>query len=92
MLEWVRELALGSWFTLDHNRSVNQVQYVWRSPLGHLHLFASTVGRSYLFQSNRLAAYLQKGLILPQEDEPLITRATRQALGKIEANPERLLA
>jgi len=92
MLEWVRELALGAWFTLDHNGHVNQVQYVWRSPLGHLHLFASTVGRSYLFQSGRLATYLQQGLIVPQEDEPLTTRATREALGKIEANPERLLA
>ena len=92
MLEWVRELSLGAWFTLDHNGNVNQVQYVWRSPLGHLHLYASSVGRSYLFQSNRLAAYLQKGLILPQEDEPLIQRATRNALGKIEANPERLLS
>lgn len=91
MLEWVRELALGSWYTLDHNGSVNQVQYVWRSPLQHLHLFASSVGQSYLFQSNRLGGYLQKGLLVPQEEEPLLTRATRDALGKIEANPERLL-
>jgi hypothetical protein len=91
MLEWVRELALGSWFTLDHNGKIAQVQYVWRSPLQHLHLFASGVGGSYLFQSNRLAGYLQKGLLVPQEEEPLLARATRDALGKISANPERLL-
>jgi hypothetical protein len=91
MLEWVRELALGSWYTLDHNSKIAQVQYAWRSPLQHLHLFASGVGGSYLFQSNRLAGYLQKGLLVPQEEESLLARATRDALGKISANPERLL-
>jgi len=91
MLEWVRELALGSWYTLDHNGKIAQVQYAWRSPLQHLHLFASVVGGSYLFQTNRLAGYLQKGLLVPQEEESLISRATRDALGKIGANPERLL-
>jgi len=49
------------------------------------------VGGSYLFQTNRLAGYLQKGLLVPQEEESLISRATRDALGKIGANPERLL-
>jgi hypothetical protein len=91
MLEWVRELALGSWYTLDHNSKIAQVQYVWRSPLQHLHLFASGVGGSYLFQTHRLAGYLQKGLLVPQEEESLLARATRDALGKISANPERLL-
>jgi hypothetical protein len=55
-------------------------------------LFASNLGRSYLIQTVRLAAYLQAGLLEPQEREPLTLRATRKALGKIEANPERLLA
>ena len=91
MLQWARELDLGAWFTLDHNRQIAQVQYVWRSPLGHLHLFANTLGHSYLIQSARLAAYLQEGLLSPQEDESLTMRATRDALGKIQANPERLL-
>jgi hypothetical protein len=67
------------------------VQYVWRSPLGHLHLFANNVGHSYLFQTARLAAYLQVGLLEPQEDEPLTARATRSALGELQANPSRLL-
>lgn len=91
MMEWARDLALGSWFALDFKSNVAQVQYVWRSPLGHLHLFADNVGHSYLFQTARLAAYLQVGLLEPQEDEPLTARATRSALGEIQANPSRLL-
>lgn len=91
MLEWAHGLDLGAWFVLNFNAQEIQVQYVWRSPLGHLHLFASNLGRSYLIQTVRLAAYLQAGLLEPQEREPLTLRATRNALGKIEANPERLL-
>lgn len=91
MLAWAQELELGSWFTLDHNGLVVQVQFLWRSERKHLHLFAATNGRSYLIQAGRLAAYLQAGLLLPQEEEALTVRATRDALIKLEANPERLL-
>ena len=91
MLEWVRGLDVGAWFVLQYNAQESQVQYVWRSPLGHLHLFTSAVGYSYLIQTVRVAAYLQAGLLEPQEREPLTMRATREAMGKIEANPERLL-
>ena len=91
MLAWAQELQLGSWFTLDHNGRVAQAQFVWRSDRKHLHLFASTDGHSYLIQAGRLAAYLQAGLLLPQEEETLTVRATRDALVKLEANPERLL-
>ena len=91
MQAWAQELQLGSWFTLDHNGRVAQVQFVWRSDRKHLNLFASTDGRSYLIQAGRLAAYLQAGLLLPQEEETLTVRATRDALVKLEANPERLL-
>ena len=91
MLAWAQELELGSWFTLDHNGQVAQVQFLWRSERKHLHLFAATNGRSYLIQAGRLAAYLQAGLLLPQEEEALTVRATRDALIKLEANPERLL-
>jgi hypothetical protein len=91
MQAWAQELELGSWFTLDHNGRVAQVQFVWRSDRKHLNLFASTDGHSYLVQAGRLAAYLQAGLLLPQEEEALTVRATRDALGKLEANPERLL-
>ncbi|MDD2926038.1 DUF1631 family protein [Rhodoferax sp.] len=91
MLTWARKLALGSWFTLSYGSQVAQVQLVWRSPLGHLHLFANNVGHSYLFQSARLAGYLQAGLLLSQEDEPLLTRAARLAMDEIQVNPARVL-
>ena len=91
MFAWAQELELGSWFTLDHNGQLAQVQFLWRSERKHLHLFAATNGLSYLIQAGRLAAYLQAGLLLPQEEEALTVRATRDALTKLAANPERLL-
>jgi len=91
MVAWAQELQLGAWFTLDHNGKVTPVQYVWRSERKHLNLFTSSAGHSYLIQAGRLAAYLQAGLLLPQEEETLTVRATRDALTKLEANPERLL-
>jgi hypothetical protein len=92
MLSWARELQLGNWFTIDHNGQTSHVQYAWRSDRGQLHLFASSDGRSFLVQQRRLAAYLQAGLLLPTEEEALTVRATRDALAKLDANPERLLA
>jgi hypothetical protein len=92
MLAWAQELQLGSWFTLDHNSQITQVQLAWRSDRKHLNLFAATTGKSFLVQAGRLAAYLQAGLLLPQEEEALTVRATRDALAKLEANPERLLS
>lgn len=92
MLAWAQELQLGSWYTLDHNKQITQVQFAWCSERKHLNLFASTSGKSFLIQAGRLAAYLQAGLLLPQEEESLTVRATRDALTKLEANPERLLA
>ena len=92
MMAWAQELQLGSWFTLDHNNQITQVQFAWRSERKHLNLFAATSGKSFLIQGGRLAAYLQAGLLLPQEEETLTVRATRDALSKIEANPERLLS
>jgi hypothetical protein len=92
MLAWAQELQTGSWFKLDHNKQVSQVQFAWRSERKHLNLFASTSGKSYLIQAGRLAAYLQAGLLVPREEETLTIRATRDAMAKLEANPERLLA
>jgi len=91
MVAWAQELQPGAWFTLDHNGKVTQVQFVWRSDRKHLNLFASSEGHSYLIQAGRLAAYLQAGLLLPQEEETLTVRATREALTRLEANPERLI-
>jgi hypothetical protein len=92
MMAWVQELQLGHWFTLDHNQKISQVQFAWRSERKQLHLFASVDGRSYLIQAKKLATYLQAGLLVPQEEEALTLRATRKALAKLDANPERLLA
>ena len=91
MVAWALELELGAWFTLDHSGRVTKVQFAWRSERKQLNLFASPDGHSYLIQAGRLAAYLQAGLLLPQEEEALTVRATRDALAKLEANPERLL-
>lgn len=91
MRAWAQELQLGAWFTLDHNGKTTHVQFAWRSDRKQLHLFASSDGRNFLIQARRLAAYLQAGLLVPKEDEALTVRATRDALAKIDANPERLL-
>jgi hypothetical protein len=90
MQAWAEQLQVGSWMTLDHNSKVNKVQFVWRSDHKHLNLFVAPDGHSYLLQAGRLASYLQAGLLRPQEEEALTVRATREALTKLEANPERL--
>ncbi len=92
MRAWAMELERGSWFHLDHKGKMAKVQYSWRSKKGQLFLFADAGGLTYLFQIKRLAAYLQAGMMAPVEDETLTVRATRAALTKIDANPDRLLA
>lgn len=92
MRVWANRLHLGSWYTLDHNNQMAQVQLVWRSQRGQLCLFSSSTQRYFLIHVVRVASYLQAGLLLPIEQEPLTMRATREALQKIDANPERLLA
>lgn len=91
ILAWANELQTGNWFTLDHNGRVAQVQYAWRSDRRQLHLFAAADGHCYLIPLQRLAAYLQAGLLVPNEEETLTVRATRDALAKLDANPDRLL-
>ncbi|MFC7206929.1 DUF1631 family protein [Comamonas endophytica] len=90
LLEWARTLQPGSWFTLDHNGASLQVQYAWHSTQRQLHLFATLDGQSYLMPLQRLASYLQSGLLVWHDAEGVTLRATRDALEKIEANPERL--
>ena len=91
MVVWAQELQPGTWYTLDHNGASAQVQYAWQSQRKQLHLFAAVDGSSYLIQLRRLAAYLQAGLLVAQDEEGLTVRATRDALAKLDANPERLL-
>ena len=92
MRAWALELQIGAWFGLDHNGRLNSVQLAWRSQGGQLYLFVTNLGRCYLIQSARVAAYLQAGLLVPSEEEALTVRATRDALAKLDANPERLLS
>ena len=91
IVQWARQLELGSWFALDYQGTVQQVQYVWRSERGQLHLFSAMAEKSYLLQTQRVAAYLQAGLLVPAEDEALTVRATRDALAKLQAAPTQLL-
>ena len=91
-LQWARTLQPGSWFTLDHNGTSLQVQYSWHSNQRQLHLFATLDGQCYLMPLQRLAGYLQSGLLVWHDAEGVTLRATRDALEKIEANPERLQA
>ena len=92
MRAWARELQPGSWFNLDHNGKTSHVQFAWCSERKQLHLFAAADGRCFLIQMRRLAAYLQAGLLVSTEEESLTVRATRDALAKLDANPERLLS
>ena len=92
MLDWARSLQLGRWFSLDHNGAVVQVQYAWHSERRQLHLFAALDGQCYLLQLRRMASYLQTGLLAVRDEDSVTMRATRDALQKIEANPERLVA
>ncbi len=91
LLAWAHDLHVGTWFTLNHNNQIMQVQFVWRSERKHLNLFSAPSGKNFLIQAGRLAVYLQAGLLVPQEEDALTIRATRDALAKIEANPERLV-
>jgi Protein of unknown function (DUF1631) len=91
MLAWARELKVGAWFDLDYRHRSEAVQLAWRGKQRHLMLFVTPQGRGVLFQTHRLAAFLQAGLLVPREEESLTVRATRDALAKIDADPARLL-
>ncbi|CAH0347842.1 DUF1631 family protein [Aquabacterium sp. CECT 9606] len=91
MMAWARELQIGAWFQLDYRGSQESVQFAWSGLQKQLALFVTPQGRGVLFQLHRLAAFLQAGLLVPVEDESLTVRATREALAKLDADPERLL-
>lgn len=92
MRQWAQELQIGAWFGLDHAAKLVNVQLAWRSERGQICMFVTHSGRCYLIQAQRLAAYLQAGLLVPTEEEALTVRATRDALDRLDANPGRLLA
>ena len=91
MVAWARELQPGSWYMLDYRGRNEAVQLVWHGMRKQLSLFVTAQGRCILFPQNRLAAFLQAGLLLPAQDEALTVRATRNALAKLDVEPARLL-
>jgi hypothetical protein len=91
MLAWARELQVGSWYMLEYGGTTMTVQLAWQGMRRHLSLFVTPQGRCLLFEQNRLASYLQAGLLLPAQEEALTVRATRTALAKLDADPARLL-
>jgi hypothetical protein len=91
MLAWARELQVGTWYMLDYRNRSEPVQLVWQGMKRQLTLFVAAGGRCVLFQQQRLAAFLQAGLLLPAQDEALTVRATRDALAKLDADPARLM-
>jgi hypothetical protein len=91
MLSWARELQVGSWYMLEYGGKTEAVQLAWQGMRRHLSLFVTPTGHCLLFEQNRLASYLQAGLLLPAQDEALTVRATRTALAKLDADPARLL-
>lgn len=91
MLAWARELQVGSWYMLDYRSRNEPVQLAWQGMRRQLTLFVSPQGRGVLFQQNRLAAFLQAGLLVPAQDESLTVRATRTAMAKLDSDPSRLL-
>jgi hypothetical protein len=91
MVQWARELQVGSWYMLDYRSRNEAVQLAWQGLRKQLSLFVTPQGRCVLFQQQRLAAFLQAGLLLPAQEESLTVRATRTALAKLDADPSRLL-
>ena len=92
MLAWARELQVGGWYMLDYRGRTESVQLAWLGLRKQLSMFVTPQGRCVLFQQQRLASFLQAGLLLPAQDESLSVRATRSALAKLDVDPARLLA
>ena len=90
MVAWARELQVGSWYMLDYRDRNENVQLAWQGLRKQLSLFVGPKGRCVLFQQQRLAAFLQAGLMLPAQDEALTVRATRSALAKLDVDPAAL--
>ena len=86
MIAWARELQVGSWYMLEFRGRTEPVQLAWQGLRRQLSLFVSASGRCVLFQQQRLAAFLQAGLLLPAQDEALTVRATRSALAKLDVD------
>jgi len=87
-----RGLQVGAWFQLDFRHRRESVQLAWKGRHQKLVLFVTPHGRGVLFQLPRVAGFLQSGQLVPVAGESLTTRATREALAKLDADPQRLLS
>jgi hypothetical protein len=87
MLAWANELAIGSWYMLEYRGRTEPMQLAWHGLRRQMTLFVSPQGRCVLFQQQRLAAFLQAGLLVPAQEEALTVRATRTALAKLDMDP-----
>jgi hypothetical protein len=84
------EMLVGAWYMLEYRDRQEAVQLAWQGMRKQLSLFVSARGRCVLFQRRRLAAFLQAQLLVPAQDEALTIAATRSAIEKINADPDRL--
>ena len=84
------EMLVGAWYMLEYRDRQEQVQLAWQGMRKQLSLFVSARGRCVLFQRRRLAAFLQAQLLTPAQEESLTMAATRSAIEKINADPDRL--
>jgi hypothetical protein len=84
------EMLVGAWYMLEYRDRQEAVQLAWQGMRKQLSLFVSARGRCVLFQRRRLAAFLQAQLLTPAQDESLTMAATRSAIEKINADPDRL--
>jgi hypothetical protein len=90
MVAWARELQVGSWYMLEYRGRTNRAAGLARHAQAAVAV-RHPQGRCVLFQQQRLASFLQAGLLLPAQDEALTVKATRSALAKLDADPSRLL-
>ena len=84
------EMLVGAWYMLEYRDRSEAMQLAWQGMRKQLSLFVSSGGRCVLFQRRRLAAFLQAQLLVPAQDESLTIAATRVAIEKINADPDRL--
>ena len=84
------EMQVGAWYMLEYRDRQEAVQLAWQGMRKQLSLFVSAGGRCVLFQRRRLAAFLQAQLLTPAQNESLTIAATRSAIEKINADPDRL--
>jgi hypothetical protein len=84
------EMLVGAWYMLEYRDRQEATQLAWQGMRKQLSLFVSAGGRCVLFQRRRLASFLQAQLLVPAQDESLTIAATRSAIEKINADPDRL--